>query len=70
MAGAKLTTKELDAAVSTIFREAGENKESITKDDFTSVMLKEHRSEFESARLSLPGTLSRQIFIIIPFRLF
>uniref|UniRef100_H2ZJI9 NAD(P)H oxidase (H2O2-forming) n=1 Tax=Ciona savignyi TaxID=51511 RepID=H2ZJI9_CIOSA len=53
MAGANLVS----AAVSTIFKEAGigEEKDSLTLEDFTYVLLKDHREAFESSELSMPG---------------
>ncbi|XP_078488222.1 dual oxidase 2 isoform X1 [Ciona intestinalis] len=57
MAGANLGPDEVSAAVSTIFKEAGigENKDSLTLEDFTYVLLKDHREAFESSELSMPG---------------
>jgi len=57
MAGAKLGSEEVDAAVEAIFREAGvgEGKDCLTLQDFTYAMLKEHRDAFENAQLSVPG---------------
>uniref|UniRef100_H2ZJJ0 NAD(P)H oxidase (H2O2-forming) n=1 Tax=Ciona savignyi TaxID=51511 RepID=H2ZJJ0_CIOSA len=52
-----LVLKEVSAAVSTIFKEAGigEEKDSLTLEDFTYVLLKDHREAFESSELSMPG---------------
>lgn len=59
MAGAKVGANDIDAAVETIFKEAGvgQDKDCLTLEDFTYVMLKEHRDAFECAQLSIPGNV-------------
>ena len=59
MAGAKLSSTEVDKAVEAIFKEAGPGQEEdgvLTLETFTYAMLKDHRKAFGSARLSISGT--------------
>ena len=53
-AGASVTKQEIDTAVDSIFEDAGDDNE-ISLEQFTRAMLKDNRSTFESAKLSLPG---------------
>ena len=55
-AGASVTKQEIDTAVDSIFEDAGDDDE-ISLEQFTRAMLKDNRSTFESAKLSLPGCL-------------
>jgi len=57
-AGASVTKREIDMAVDSIFEDAGDDDE-ISLEQFTRAMLKDNRSTFESAKLSLPGVANK-----------
>ena len=53
-AGASVDDREIETAVESIFNEVGADHE-ITLEGFTQAMLKDHRSVFAGAQLTLPG---------------
>ena len=57
MAGAKLSSTEVNNAVEAIFKAADAEQETdgLTLETFTHAMLKDHRKAFSSARLSISG---------------